>query len=117
MSKKRSILPPNWKFIFHLSINTAIFLSLPQVEWYYNGKKLPHGHRYRTFHDFGIVILDILYCYEENSGMYECRATNKYGSDVTKGSLKCASKTNLILESQLPEVRILKIENDLLKIA
>ncbi len=44
------------------------------VEWYYNGRKLPHGHRYRTFHDFGIVILDILYCYEENSGVYECRA-------------------------------------------
>ncbi|KAI5701651.1 hypothetical protein M8J75_011738 [Diaphorina citri] len=73
------------------------------VEWFYNGKKLPHGHRYRTFHDFGIVILDILYCYEENSGVYECRATNKYGSDVTKASLKCVSKTNLILESQLPE--------------
>lgn len=77
------------------------------MEWYYNDKKLPHGHRYRTFHDFGIVILDILYCYEENSGVYECRATNKYGSDVTKATLKCASKTNLILESQLPEVSFL----------
>lgn len=75
-----------------------------QVEWYYNGTKLPHGHRYRTFHDFGIVILDILYCYEENSGVYECRATNKYGADVTKASLKCVSKANLILDSQLPRV-------------
>lgn len=74
-----------------------------KVEWYYNGKKLPHGHRYRTFHDFGIVILDILYCYEENSGIYECRAINKYGEDSTKASLKCFSKANLILESQLPE--------------
>lgn len=75
-----------------------------KVEWFYNGKKLPHGHRYRTFHDFGIVILDILYCYEENSGVYECRATNKYGEDVTKASLKCLSKANLILDSQLPRV-------------
>jgi len=74
-----------------------------KVEWYYNGKKLPHGHRYRTFHDFGIVILDILYCYEENSGVYECRAVNKYGEDSTKASLKCFSKANLILESQLPK--------------
>ncbi|KAE8746083.1 hypothetical protein FOCC_FOCC007207 [Frankliniella occidentalis] len=73
------------------------------VEWYYNGKKLPHGHRYRTFHDFGIVILDILYCYEENSGLYECRAYNKVGEDSTKANLKCVSKANLILESQLPE--------------
>lgn len=74
------------------------------VEWYYNGKKLPHGHRYRTFHDFGIVILDILYCYEENSGVYECRAYNKYGEDSTKATLKCVSKANLILDSQLPRV-------------
>lgn len=72
------------------------------VEWYWNGQKLPHGHRYRTFHDFGIVILDILYCYEENSGEFECRATNKYGSDSTKATLKCVSKANLILDSQLP---------------
>lgn len=79
------------------------------VEWYYNDKKLPHGHRYRTFHDFGIVILDILYCYEENSGVYECRATNKYGSDSTKSTLKCLSKANLILDSQLPRVSILYI--------
>lgn len=75
------------------------------VEWYYNGKKLPHGHRFRTFHDFGIVILDILYCYEENSGVYECRAYNKFGEDSTKATLKCTSKTNLILTSQLPRVR------------
>ena len=74
-----------------------------KVEWYYNGKKLPHGHRYRTFHDFGIVILDILYCYEENSGEYECRAINKYGQDSTKATLRCISKANLILESQLPK--------------
>jgi titin len=74
------------------------------VEWYWNGKKLPHGHRYRTFHDFGIVILDILYCYEENSGEFECRASNKYGSDSTKATLKCMSKANLILDSQLPRV-------------
>lgn len=72
------------------------------VEWFYNGQKLPHGHRYRTFHDFGIVILDILYCYEENSGEFECRATNKYGSDSTKATLQCRSKANLILDSQLP---------------
>ncbi|XP_026832432.1 titin isoform X1 [Drosophila erecta] len=72
------------------------------VEWYFNGKKLPHGHRFRTFHDFGIVILDILYCYEENSGVYEARARNKYGEDVTRASLKCASKASLILDSQLP---------------
>ncbi|XP_014204704.1 titin [Copidosoma floridanum] len=82
---------------------TPITDSDLKVEWYCNGKKLPHGHRYRTFHDFGIVILDILYCYEENSGEYECRAINKYGQDSTKATLRCISKSNLILESQLPK--------------
>lgn len=76
------------------------------VEWYYNDKKLPHGHRYRTFHDFGIVILDILYCYEENSGTYKCRAYNKYGEDFTEATLTCSSKANLILDSQLPRVSL-----------
>lgn len=58
------------------------------VEWYFNGTKLPTGHRFRTFHDFGIVILDILYCYEEDSGVYECRAVNQMGQDVTRATLK-----------------------------
>ena len=76
-----------------------------QVEWYRNGEKLPTGHRFRTFHDFGIVILDILYCYEEDSGEYECRAVNKVGSEVTKATLKCVSKESLILTPQIPKVR------------
>lgn len=79
------------------------------VEWFYNGKKLPQGHRFRTFHDFGIVILDILYCYEENSGEYECRATNKFGTASTKATLRCFSKTNLVLDSQLPKVSFVQV--------
>lgn len=55
------------------------------------------------------MILDILYCYEENSGEYECRAVNKVGQDSTKATLRCVSKTNLILDSQLPRVKLLLI--------
>ena len=55
------------------------------------------------------MILDILYCYEENSGEYECRAVNKVGQDLTKATLRCVSKANLILDSQLPRVRLLFI--------
>ena len=75
------------------------------MEWYRNGVKLPTGHRFRTFHDFGIVILDILYCYAEDSGEYECRAVNKVGSDVTKATLRCGSKASLILTPQMPKVK------------
>ena len=73
-----------------------------KVEWLKNGEPLPTGHRYRTFHDFGIVILDILYCYAEDSGSYECRATNKLGSDTTRGSVSCSEKSGLILTPQVP---------------
>ena len=57
---------------------------------------------YRTFHDFGIVILDILYCYAEDSGTYECRATNKQGTDSISCSFTCSEKSGLILTPQVP---------------
>ena len=82
---------------------TPVNDPLLMVEWYCNGTKLPTGHRFRTFHDFGIVILDILYCYEEDSGVYECRAVNQMGQDSTRATLKCLSKASLILDSQLPK--------------
>ncbi|CAN8024063.1 unnamed protein product, partial [Ixodes persulcatus] len=72
------------------------------VEWYFNGQLLRSGHRFRTFHDFGIVILDILYCYGEDSGEWVCKATNKLGSDVTRATIACKSKSSLILTPQLP---------------
>merc|ERR1719422_1026104 len=73
-----------------------------KVEWFKDGKPLPTGHRFRTFHDFGIVILDILYCYAEDSGTYECRATNKQGTDSISCSFKCSEKSGLILTPQVP---------------
>lgn len=75
---------------------TPVNDPLLTVEWYHNGKKLPMGHRFRTFHDFGIVILDILYCYEEDSGVYECRAVNQMGQDVSKANLKYVKKKHFV---------------------
>ena len=40
-------------------------------------------------YDFGFVALDILYTYPEDSGVYMCKATNKYGSDVNQVQLRC----------------------------
>jgi titin len=73
-----------------------------KVEWFKDGKPLPTGHRFRTFHDFGIVILDILYCYAEDSGSYECKATNKLGSDAITCKVSCTAGSGLILTPQVP---------------
>ena len=73
-----------------------------KIEWFKDGKALPSGHRFRTFSDFGIVILDVLYCYAEDSGKYECKATNKHGSDSVNCTLSCSEKSSLILTPQVP---------------
>lgn len=73
-----------------------------EVNWYFNGQPLTSGHRYRTMHDFGIVSLDILDVYAEDSGEYTCRAVNQAGQDLTSVSLHCRPKPSLIYQTQLP---------------
>lgn len=74
-----------------------------KVEWYWNGKPLRTGSRFRTFCDFGFVILEISPVYPEDSGEYSCRAFNDYGEAVTTASMKVQGKRSIILESQLPK--------------
>lgn len=74
-----------------------------KVEWFWNGKPLRTGSRFRTFCDFGFVILEISPVYPEDSGEYSCRATNEYGEAVTTASMKVSGKRSIILESQLPK--------------
>ena len=51
-----------------------------KVEWFHNGKPLTSGSRFRTIYDFGFCALDLLQAVSEDSGTYECRATNKIGT-------------------------------------
>lgn len=74
-----------------------------KIEWYWNGKPLKTGSRFRTFCDFGFVILEISPVYPEDSGEYACRAINEYGEAVTTASMKVQGKRSIILESQLPK--------------
>lgn len=74
-----------------------------KIEWYWNGKPLKTGSRFRTFCDFGFVILEISPVYPEDSGEYSCRAINEYGQAVTTASMKVQGKRSIILESQLPK--------------
>ena len=53
--------------------------------------------------DFGQITLDIRGVRESDSGIYECRATNKIGEAVTTASIKVHGKASLLLDSQHPE--------------
>uniref|UniRef100_A0A7E4ZS77 Immunoglobulin I-set domain protein n=1 Tax=Panagrellus redivivus TaxID=6233 RepID=A0A7E4ZS77_PANRE len=59
------------------------------IEWFRNGNPIPHAHRFRTFHDFGFVSLDILHFYAEDSGTYTCVARNAIGETQTSTEIHC----------------------------
>lgn len=59
-----------------------------KVEWFHNGKPLTTGSRVHTVNDFGFVVLEIDWLFPRDSGEYLCKATNKYGTDITKATLK-----------------------------
>lgn len=74
-----------------------------KIDWFWNGKPLKAGSRFRTFCDFGFVILEISPVYPEDSGEFSCRAINEYGEAVTSAAMKVQGKRSIILESQLPK--------------
>jgi hypothetical protein len=74
------------------------------VEWFWNGKPLKAGSRFRTFCDFGFVILEISPVYPEDSGEYSCRAFNDYGQAVTTASMKVQGKGDIVLGSELTTI-------------
>lgn len=51
------------------------------------------GHRTRTVHAFGMVVLEILGTKIEDSGTYTCRATNKWGRAEISVELECIDKS------------------------
>jgi hypothetical protein len=69
------------------------------VEWLFNGKPIPQGHRFRTTYDFGFVALDILYAYPEDSGTYTCHARNGMGETTATSNLVVQGKSGLMLDT------------------
>lgn len=61
-----------------------------KIIWLRDGQSLPHGHRFRTFYDFGFVSLDILGFYAQDAGTYTCRAENSLGQAETVATIRCA---------------------------
>ncbi|VDK66159.1 unnamed protein product, partial [Onchocerca ochengi] len=80
--------------------------------WLKDGKPIPTGHRFRTFHDFGFVSLDILDVYAEDSGTYTCVAKNALGQADSSISFTCRDKERILGQTQHPSsvARIQEIE-------
>lgn len=60
------------------------------VEWYHNNRLIQTGQRLRPHQDFGIVTLDIVGAYGEDTGTFTVKATNSLGSDSVSVNLKVA---------------------------
>lgn len=67
-----------------------------QIYWLRDSHPLPHAHRFRTFHDFGYISLDILYVYAEDSGTYTCVAENALGKTETTTQFTCEGNFKLL---------------------
>ncbi|GMR57574.1 hypothetical protein PMAYCL1PPCAC_27769, partial [Pristionchus mayeri] len=84
-----------------------------KIEWFFNGALLQFGSRIRMIHDFGYVGLEFLHVHPEDSGVYECRATNAAGTASTELQIECRPLRNLYLDTQHAEswAKIQEIEN------
>ena len=71
-----------------------------KVEWFFNGKPLTMGSRFRTYNDFGFVALDIVGVIAQDMGQYVCRATNQLGQAETSARVEVHVQSNIVTESE-----------------
>lgn len=78
-----------------------------KIEWFRDGQPLVIGSRVSSFYDRGLCVLDIAYCYPEDSGNYICVATSKSGSnESSSASLSCEADAKIITKSNLTDSSI-----------
>ena len=71
-----------------------------RVEWFFNGRPLTIGSRFKTYNDFGFIALDIMGVTPQDQGQYTCRARNKVGEAVTQATVQVISRSNVITETE-----------------
>ena len=71
-----------------------------KVEWFFNGRPLTIGSRFKTYNDFGFIALDILGVTGLDQGQYVCRATNKLGECATSANVNVMVKSSVITETE-----------------
>ena len=71
-----------------------------KVEWFFNGRPLTIGSRFRTYNDFGFVALDIVGVIAQDNGQYVCRATNQLGQAESSATVQVKVQSNIVTESE-----------------
>ena len=71
-----------------------------KVEWFFNGRPLTIGSRFKTYNDFGFIALDILGVTSLDAGQYVCRASNKLGEASTQAEVRVLAKSNIVTETE-----------------
>lgn len=71
-----------------------------RVEWFWNGRPITVGSRFRTYNDFGFVALDIIHASAQDSGEYTVRATNHLGSAHTSACVRVIGQSDIETETQ-----------------
>uniref|UniRef100_A0A5K3EFU4 Titin n=1 Tax=Mesocestoides corti TaxID=53468 RepID=A0A5K3EFU4_MESCO len=81
--------------------------STLQIEWLKDGKPVVIGSRLSSMFDRGVIVLDIAYCYPEDSGSYTCVISNKAGRvESSPISLLCEAGVRIVTNSNLTESSI-----------
>jgi hypothetical protein len=71
-----------------------------KVEWFFNGRPLTIGSRFKTYNDFGFIALDILGVTGLDQGQYVCRARNQAGEAATSANVQVLVKSSVITETE-----------------
>ncbi|MCP9264543.1 hypothetical protein DINM_022655 [Dirofilaria immitis] len=71
-------------------------------EWLLNDRPLMKAHRFVLSHDFGFIVLNILYMYPEDSGTYTLIVKNASGEARSVADIDCKAKGSMITESFHP---------------
>lgn len=84
-----------------------------RVEWFQNGRAITVGSRFRTYHDFGYVALDIIHSQSTDSGEYTVRATNQLGTAHTSACVRVIGASDIVTDSQvdMEQINALEIGN------
>ena len=71
-----------------------------RVEWFFNGKPITVGSRFKSYFDFGFVALDVIGVTALDSGEYTVRATNHLGSAHTSACVRILGRSDVLTETQ-----------------